>query len=72
MVRKSKQKYKEKITLQILDKTIPPGKWWRIVKSITKFSIKTEQNKTKSKSPPIKPNGRTFIHSIDKANILTK
>lgn len=62
MVRKSKQAYKEKITSQVLDKTIPLGKWWRIVKSITKFS------KKQTKSPPIKSNGRIFIHPIDKAN----
>lgn len=30
MVRKSKQNYKEKFTLHILNKAIPPGEWLRI------------------------------------------
>lgn len=37
----TKQVYKEKNTSQVLDKTIPAVKWWQIVKSITKFSKKT-------------------------------
>ena len=35
MVRKAKNKYKQKITSQIHDKSIPPGKWWRIVLKIS-------------------------------------
>ena len=33
MVRKTKNKYKQNVTSQIQDKSIPPSKWWRIFKS---------------------------------------
>ena len=49
MVRTEKNKYKQKLTSQIRDKSIPPGKWWRIVKSLSKCNNKksTTSNKIK-------------------------
>ncbi|CAG2246333.1 DNA2 [Mytilus edulis] len=32
LVRKAKEDYKCKLTSQLIDKNIPPGKWWRIAK----------------------------------------
>lgn len=60
-IRASRQKYNKKISDQI-NKSIPPGKWWRIVKSLCKLN-----NKHKP-SPPLKVNGQTLFHPIDKAN----
>ena len=51
----------KKLSAQI-NKSIPPGKWWRIVKSISK-------NKHKP-LPPLKVDGQTLFHPIDKANAL--
>lgn len=61
-----KNKYKQKLTSQILDKSIPPGKWWRIVKSLSKCN-----NKKKVPSP-INSNGKIHIHPVDKASELNK
>ena len=66
LVRKAKEQYKQKLTSQILDKDIPPGKWWRIVKSISKFS------NTHKPIPPLKYQGQILIHPIDKAEALNK
>jgi hypothetical protein len=44
LVRLAKEEYKKKLTSQLTDNTIPPGKWWRIAKSVCKQSI-----------PPLKP-----------------
>ena len=66
MVRKAKNKYKQKITSQIQDKSIPPGKWWRIVKSLTKCTKKCKP------STPLDSNGKILIHPIDKADELNK
>ena len=48
-----------KKTAQI-NKTIPPGKWWRIVKSLAKLN-----NKHKP-PPPLKINGQTLFHPKEK------
>ena len=34
LVRKAKDEYKNKLTSELLNKDIPPGKWWEITKSI--------------------------------------
>jgi hypothetical protein len=44
LVRKAKDEYKNKVTSELLNKDIPPGKWWRIAKSIS--------NLTKARDPP--------------------
>jgi hypothetical protein len=44
LVRKAKDEYKNKLTSELLNKDIPPGKWWRIAKSISNF--------TKARDPP--------------------
>ncbi|CAG2235036.1 unnamed protein product [Mytilus edulis] len=38
LVRKAKDDYKCKLTSQLIDKNIPPGKWWRIAKSVSNFT----------------------------------
>jgi predicted cupin superfamily sugar epimerase len=45
----------------LLNKDIPPGKWWRIAKSISNF--------TKARDPPpfLEHDGQIFIHPSDKA-----
>ena len=62
-IRNSRDNYNKKLTAQI-NKTIPPGKWWRIVKSLAKLN-----NKHKP-PPPLKINGQTLFHPIEKANAL--
>jgi hypothetical protein len=37
-VRKAKDEYENKLTSELLHKDIPPGKWWRIAKSISNFT----------------------------------
>jgi hypothetical protein len=37
-VRKAKDEYKNKLTSELLNKDIPPGKWWEIAKSISNFT----------------------------------
>jgi hypothetical protein len=44
LVRKAKDEYKYKLTSELLNKDIPPGKWWRIAKCISNF--------TKARDPP--------------------
>ena len=62
-IRNSRDNYNKKLTAQI-NNTIPPGKWWRIVKSIAKLN-------NKHKPPPLlKINGQTLFYPIEKANIL--
>ena len=64
-MRKAKDEYKNKLTFELLNKDIPPGKWWRIAKSISNF--------TKARDPPpfLEHDGQIFIHSSDiKAEIL--
>lgn len=55
----------KKITAQI-NKSISPGKWWRIVKCFCKLNHKHKP------SPPLKVNGQTLFQPIDKANVLNK
>jgi hypothetical protein len=63
-VRKAKDEYNNKVTSEFLNKDIPPGKWWRIAKSISNF--------TKARDPPsfLEHDGQIFIHPSDKAEIL--
>lgn len=46
------------------DKSKPPGKWWRIAKTITKL------NNQENRSPPIKYNNQILLHPLDKAEAL--
>ena len=66
LVRKSKEDYRQKLTSELTDKSIPPGKWWRIVKSISKLS------KSREPVPYVKSEGQIFVHPIEKAEILNK
>ena len=66
LVRKSKENYRQKLTSELTDKTIPPGKWWRIVKSISKLS------KSREPVPYLKSEGQIFVHPVDKAEVLNK
>jgi hypothetical protein len=36
-VRNARRDYKIKLANQLIDKTIPPGKWWPIAKSVAGF-----------------------------------
>jgi hypothetical protein len=58
------RKYKNKLTSELLNKDIPPGKWWRIAKSISNF--------TKARDPPpfLEHDGQIFIHPSNKVEIL--
>ncbi|CAG2185269.1 unnamed protein product [Mytilus edulis] len=60
----SKEQYKQKLTKEITDKNIPPGKWWRIVKSISKLS------KSREPTPFLKSEGQIFLHPVNKAELL--
>ena len=64
LVRKAKDQYKNKLTSELLNMDIPPGKWWRIAKSISNF--------TKARNPPsfLEHDGEIFIYPSDKAEIL--
>jgi hypothetical protein len=64
LVRKAKDEYKNKLTSELLNKYIPPGKWWEIAKSISNF--------TKARDPPsfLEHDCQIFIHPSDKAEIL--
>ncbi|VDI01051.1 Hypothetical predicted protein [Mytilus galloprovincialis] len=64
LVRQSKEQYKQKLTKEITDKNIPPGKWWRIVKSISKLS------KSREPTPFLKSEGQIFLHPVNKAELL--
>ena len=48
LVREAKTEYRNKLTSQLMDKSIPPDKWWRIAKSVCKL------NNFNKVSPPIK------------------
>ena len=59
-----KKQYIIKLQNSLIDKSIPPGKWWRTAKSVSKFkSINTTNT-------PIKVNGDIFFHPVDKANSI--
>ena len=49
-----------------LIKTIPPGKWWRVAKSICQF-----KNRTTTASL-IKVNNNIMTHPFDKSNALNE
>ena len=51
-------------TIIKINKSIPPGKWWRTVKSLSKL------NNNHKPLPPLKVDGQTLFHPIDKANAL--
>ena len=53
-IRSSRQNYNKKLSAQI-NKSIPPGKWWRILKSSSKLN-----NKHKP-LPPLKVDGQTLF-----------
>ena len=50
----------------MIDKSIPPGKWWRIIKSVSKL------NKQYKPLPPLKSNGKIIFHPVEKATVLNK
>ncbi|CAG2220486.1 unnamed protein product [Mytilus edulis] len=64
LVRKAKEDYKCKLTSQLIDKNIPPGKWWRIAKSVSNFT------KNRDSPPFLEHDGQIFIHPLDKSEIL--
>ena len=64
MIRDAKKNYIVKLQNSLVDKNIPPGKWWRIAKGVTKFK---NVNHVKT---PIKSNGDIFYHPIEKACII--
>ena len=63
-MRKANDKYKNNLNSEHLNKDIPPGKWWRIAKSISNF--------IKARDPPsfLEHDGQIFFHPSDKAEIL--
>ena len=64
MIRDAKKNYIINLQNSLVDKTVPPGKWWRIAKNIAKLK---NQNISNS---PIKVNGDIFFHPVDKANAI--
>ena len=64
MIREAKKQYIIKLQNSLIDKSIPPDKWWRIAKSVSKFKS------TNTTNTPIKVNGDIFFHPIDKANSI--
>ena len=62
LIREAKDNYLSKLQSSLIDKTIPPGKWWRIAKSVMNL-----QNKSDTDSPLI-INGDLKIHPLDKAD----
>ena len=64
MIREAKKQYIIKLQNSLIDKSIPPGKWWRIAKSVSNFKNVNTTN------TPIKVNGDIFFHPIDKANAI--
>jgi hypothetical protein len=50
----------------LVDKTIPPGKWWRVANSICQF-----KNRTTTASL-IKVNNNIMTHPFDKSNALNE
>ena len=65
MIREAKKnQYIIKLKNSLIDKSIPPGKWWRIAKSVSKFKS------TNTTNTPITVNGDIFFHPVDKANSI--
>ena len=61
-----KKQYLVKLHNSLVDKTIPPGKWWRVAKSICKLNNRATSN------IPIKRNGELLIHPIEKATAINE
>jgi hypothetical protein len=57
MIRVAKKLYIIRLQNSLIDKSIPPGKWWRIAKSVSKFKS------TNTTNTPIKVNGDIFFPS---------
>ena len=66
LVREVKNEYLSKLQNTLVDKTIPPGKWWRVAKSICQF-----KNRTTTASL-IKVNNNIMTHPFDKSNALNE
>ncbi len=66
LIREAKASYRDKLTSQLCNKDIPPGKWWRIAKSVCKL------NKIVNTSPPLVHGGRIIIHPSEKSDIFNK
>lgn len=64
LIREAKKSYIIKLQNSLVDKTIPPGKWWRIAKTVCKF------NSTNTVNSPIHSNGEILIHPAEKANFI--
>lgn len=64
LTREAKNNYLSKLQNTLVDKSIPPRKWWRIAKSICQFKNKN------TTSSPIKVNNNIYTHPKDKANAL--
>lgn len=60
-IREAKEKYLCKLQSSLVDKSIPPGKWWRIAKSVMNLKSKNETD------APLVINGELKLHPIDKA-----
>ena len=61
MIREAKRKYLIKLHNSLVDKSIPPGKWWHIAKNVCKFTNRGSTN------TPIKVNGEILVHPVEKA-----
>ena len=66
LVREAKNEYLSKLHNTLVDKTIPPGKWWRVAKSICQFKNRT------TTSSLIKVNNNIMTHPFDKSNALNE
>ena len=44
MIRVAKKQYIIKLQNSLIDKSIPPGKWWRIAKNVSKFKSTNTTN----------------------------
>ena len=62
----SKNSNINKVTSQIQDKSIPPSKWWRIVKSVTKCIKKKCKPLT-----PLNSNGKILTSKVYCSNFDT-
>ncbi|CAC5365293.1 unnamed protein product [Mytilus coruscus] len=58
-VRQAKRQYLIQLHNSLVDKLVPPGKWWQIAKNTTTSS-------------PIKLNGEILVHSIEKATAFNE
>lgn len=64
MIRNAKPNYLLKLQSYIVDKSIPPGKWWRIAKSVI-------NNKNKNDTDfPLEINGDLKYHPVEKCESL--